>query len=252
MKDKNQIKSPLIGISASLLPIESGCWMGLERAAVSHDYVKAVQQAGGVPLVMPIVTGHHLIEQQMESIDGLLISGGYDVSPLHYGEEPQQGLEAICPARDNYEIEIVRSAHRLRKPIFGICRGLQLLNVAFGGTLYQDIHLSIPTALQHLSKAKPDEATHTVAIVPNTDLHQIMNETSLLTNSFHHQAIKNIAPNLIVNARTKDGVIEGIEGPKVHFILGVQWHPEVMIEKHPHMLKLFLAFVEAARKRRGV
>jgi putative glutamine amidotransferase len=247
--NKNQMKSPVIGISANLLTIESGSFMGLERSAVGHDYVKAVQQAGGLPLLLPIVQDHHLIEQQIEIVDGLLLSGGYDVCPLHYGEEPQRGLEAICPIRDAYEIELVRITHHLKKPIFGICRGLQLLNVAFGGTLYQDIGLSLSTALQHHSIAKPEEATHSVSILPNTMLHQMMQETSLLTNSFHHQAIKSVAPNFIVNAQAKDGIIEGFEDVNGQFILGVQWHPELMLESHPIMLRLFHAFVAAARKR---
>jgi putative glutamine amidotransferase len=245
------MKSPIIGISAALLPIESGSFIGLERSTVGHDYVQAVQEAGGVPFVMPIVKEKKLIEQQMDFVDGLLLSGGEDVCPLQYGEEPDKGLEAICPKRDFYELELIHAAVRLNKPILGICRGLQLLNVAFGGTLYQDIALSFPTALQHHSKVKPDEATHNVAILPNTILHRIINEDTILTNSFHHQAIKNVAPHLLVNARAKDGMIEGIENANGRFILGVQWHPELMFAKHPHMLKLFHAFIEAARKKRA-
>lgn len=249
MQQKNQEKYPVIGISATLLMIESGCFMGRERAAVGHDYVRAVQQVGGVPLILPIVNEQHLILQQVEMMDGLLLSGGYDVSPLYYGEEPKPGLEAICPERDAYEIELVRIAQHLKKPIFGICRGLQLLNVALGGTLYQDIGLSVRSAIQHSSKAKFDEATHSVSIVKDSLLHQIMGETTLLTNSFHHQGIKDLAPNLRINAQAKDGVIEGIESTKDDFILAVQWHPETMLEKHPNMLNLFQAFLEAAKRR---
>ncbi len=250
MQHTNQVKCPIIGISATLLMIESGCLMGRERSAVGYDYIRAIQQAGGVPVVLPIVNEHHLIQQQIEIIDGLLLSGGYDVSPLCYGEDPKPGLEAICPERDIYEIELVQSAQRSNKPIFGICRGLQLLNVALGGTLYQDINLSIPSALQHQSKAKPDEATHAITISSQSLLHSIMNETKVLTNSFHHQAIKDLAPDLVVNAQSSDGVIEGVESPGPDFILGVQWHPELMIEKHSNMLKIFQAFLEAAKKRR--
>lgn len=246
-----QAKLPLIGISATLLTIETGSFMGRDRSAVGHDYVEAVQKAGGVPFILPIVKEQRLIEQQIENIDGLLLSGGYDVSPLRYGEEPKQGLESICPERDAYEIELVKIAYRLRKPIFGICRGLQLLNVAFGGTLYQDIHSSFSQAFQHNSKVKPDEATHSVSIFSGSQLQGIMEVKTLLTNSFHHQAIKDVAPSLIVNAQAQDGIIEGIEGGKDTFILGVQWHPEMMLSKHPHMLKLFHSFVEASRIRKA-
>lgn len=252
MQSKNQVKAPLIGISATLLMIESGCFMGRERAAVGHDYIRAVQQAGGVPIILPVINHSSLIHQQVEMIDGLLLSGGYDVNPLQYGEEPKKGLEAICPERDAYEMELVQLASHLKKPILGICRGLQLLNVALGGTLYQDIAMSLPNTLQHQSRVKPDEATHSVSIMPGTLLQQIMNETTLLTNSFHHQAIKDLAPYLIVNAQAKDGIIEGIEYAKEeHFILGVQWHPELMFEKYPIMLKLFQALVEAAKERKS-
>jgi putative glutamine amidotransferase len=250
MKHKNQVKFPIIGISATLLMIESGSFMGRERSAVGHDYIRAIELAGGVPVVLPIVKEQHLIQQQIEMIDGLLLSGGYDVCPQKYGEEPKPGLEAICPERDAYELELVQIAHRLKKPILGICRGLQLLNVAFGGTLYQDIGLSFPTALQHHSQAKPGEGTHTVTILPGTALQQILQESTLLTNSFHHQAVKNVASSLIVNAHSTDGVIEGIESAEDLFILGVQWHPELMLEKRSQMLKLFHAFLEASRHRR--
>lgn len=249
MKNHTQPKSPLIGISATLLTIESGSLMGRERVAVGYDYIEAIRLAGGIPIVLPIVEGKEFIQQQMQLVDALLLSGGYDVSPLFYDEEPKRGLEAICTDRDLYEIQLLQVARETHKPIFGICRGIQLLNVALGGTLYQDIGMALPAALQHSQKAKPEEATHTVALVPCTRLHRIMEEDLILTNSLHHQAIKDLAPGLIANAYTKDGLIEGVEGESDLFILGVQWHPELMCGKHPKMLKLFHALIEAARQR---
>lgn len=250
MKHKNQIKSPVIGISATLLVVESGSFIGRERCAVIHDYIEAIRIVGGIPLVLPIIEGEGLIQQQMQLIDGLVLSGGYDISPLFYKEEPKRGLEAIRPDRDLYEIQLLHSARESQKPILGICRGLQMLNVAFGGTLYQDIGMALPLALQHQQKAKPEEATHSVSLVPNTQLQHIMEEDVIFTNSFHHQAVKDIAPGFVVNAQAKDRVIEGIESEDELFILGVQWHPEVMFGKHPKMLKLFHAFVEAAKQRK--
>jgi putative glutamine amidotransferase len=249
MKHHSQPKPPLIGISASLLIIESGSLMGRERIAVGHDYIEAIRLAGGTPIVMPIIEGKEFIQQQMQCVDALLLSGGYDVCPLFYDEEPQRGLEAICPDRDRYEIQLLQAARESQKPILGICRGLQLLNVAFGGTLYQDIEMALSSPVQHNQKAKPEEATHTVTLMPCTKLNQIMEENLLLTNSFHHQAIKDLAPGLVANAYAKDEIIEGVEGEGDLFILGVQWHPELMFNKHPKMLKLFHAFVEAARQR---
>lgn len=247
MLNQNQKKSPVIGISANLLSIESGAFQGRERAAVGYDYVQAVKIAGGIPLILPIVEEEHAVQRQVELIDGLLLSGGYDVSPSHYGEEPQRYLGEICPERDAYELALVNVTYASEKPIFGICRGLQLLNVAFGGTLYQDIPHALPASLQHGQKAKPEEATHTVELVEGSLLQQVMKAATLLTNSYHHQAIKELAPGFKVNARAKDGVIEGIEKIGDLFILAVQWHPELMIMKHMQMQCLFQGLVEAAK-----
>lgn len=248
MIHNNQNKLPVIGISASVFSIETGCFMGRERAAVLQDYIEAIRLTGGNPIILPIVEGNELIAEQISLIDGLLLSGGYDVSPLFYGEESQRGLEVVRPDRDRYEMQLLDIAKKSFKPILGICRGLQILNVAFGGTLYQDIPISIPTALQHQQKAQVDEATHHVQIVAHTKLQQIFEEELILTNSFHHQAIRDLAPCFTASAHSFDGIIEGIEGKEDHFILGVQWHPELMIRKHPKMFKLFHAFVDAAKK----
>lgn len=243
----NQKKSPIIGISANLLTIESGAFQGRERAAVGYDYVQAVKLAGGIPLILPIVEETQAVQSQVALIDGLLLSGGYDVSPLNYGEEPQRYLEETRPERDAYELALINVAYASQKPILGICRGLQLLNVAFGGTLYQDIPHAFSTSLQHSQKAKPEEATHTVELVEGSLLQQIMKTSTLLTNSYHHQAIKELAPGFQVNARAKDHVIEGIEKIGDLFILAVQWHPELMILKYTQMQRLFQGLVEAAR-----
>jgi putative glutamine amidotransferase len=247
MKLKKKRELPIIGISASLLTIESGCFMGRERTFVGHDYIQAIAQAGGVPLVLPIIEDKKRLLCQVEIIDGLLLSGGYDVNPLQYGQEPEGHLEQVNQERDSYEMDLLRASYQLHKPILGICRGQQLLNVAFGGTLYQDIPSAFPSAVQHRQKSKPDAATHTIDLVEGTLLQQLMGSKSVATNSHHHQAVKNVAPGFVVNALAKDGIIEGIEKKDSLFVLGVQWHPEFMTIKDPKMLRLFQAFVEAAR-----
>lgn len=246
---KNQaLNQPIIGITTNLYPIETGCFKGRDRIGINHDYIQAIEKASGVPLVLPIVRSKIAIQRQAELIDGLILSGGDDVSPLYYGEEPHSHLDTFCPERDHHELELIRAVFQLGKPIFGICRGLQLLNVAFGGTLHQDIPQALPQSLQHTQKARPDDATHTVDLMPGTFLHRLFGETQLLTNSFHHQAIKEIAPQFTINAYTKDGLIEGFEREEPSFILGVQWHPETMIIKHPQMQKLFDALIQAVRR----
>jgi len=248
MKQKKQRKLPIIGISATLLSIDSGSFIGREQAVVLNDYIESIRLAGAIPIVLPIVQEEEVIHEQMALVDGLLLSGGYDISPLFYKEEPQINLGAFRSDRDKYEIQLVEIARQSRKPILGICRGNQLLNVAFGGTLYQDISTSVSSKLQHSQKAKPDEATHSVHLVRNTQLQSILQEMVVLTNSFHHQAIKDVAPGFIVNAHSVDGIIEGIEWDGELFILGIQWHPELMFLKHPRMFNLFHAFVEATQK----
>jgi putative glutamine amidotransferase len=176
-----------------------------------------------------------------------VLSGGQDVHPHHYGEEPSQRLEEVCPQRDIYEIELIRCSCALNKPLLGICRGLQLMNVAFGGSLYQDIPHAMPDALQHSQNANPDVATQTIELVEGTILQKLIGQPLLLANSFHHQAIKQLAPGFRVSARAKDGIIEGIEKEGDFFTLAVQWHPELMFMQHASMQRLFHGFVEAAR-----
>ena len=250
MNIKSQ-KNPVIGISASLLTIETGWFKGRERVYVGQDYIQAITRAGGIPIVLPIINKIEEINQQLELIDGLLLSGGYDIHPQLYGEEPDQLLRSIYPPRDEYEIQLIKQAVFLEKPIFGICRGLQLLNVAFGGTLYQDISYHSSTVLKHTQQTNVEFASHDVEILEGTKLHSILGMTSLSTNSFHHQAIKQIASGWQVNAKTQDGLIEGAEKKDAQFVLGVQWHPELMFDKSHDIFRIFKAFVAHAAKRMG-
>lgn len=240
---------PIIGISSSLLTIESGALRGRERAFVGQDYVHAISRAGGIPIILPTVKDEVSIARQVNLIDGLVLSGGYDVHPHFYGEEPHRLLEASYPDRDHYEIQLTLLAHQYKKPILGICRGIQLINVAFGGTIYQDISLHGQNILQHHQAVRVDHEFHTVNVEKGSKLSQILNCKFIKTNSLHHQAVRLLAPGFCVNATTQDGIIEGIEKVDGSFILGVQWHPELMFEKDPMMLKLFEALLNASAKK---
>lgn len=241
------MEKPLIGISANILISETGMFPGMERAYVNCDYVNSVVAGGGVPVILPVIEGDEAIEAQMKNIDGLILSGGYDVNPLLYGEEPAKSQEFIYPEIDEHDIRLIKSAYRMSKPILGICKGIQVLNVAFGGTLYQDLSHIEECFIKHSQNSRRDMAGHTVEILKHSKLNEILGD-SIQTNSFHHQAVKDIAPNFIANAWSKDGVIEGIEMQGNAFVLGVQWHPEGMYKKHPAMVKLFKAFIDASRK----
>jgi putative glutamine amidotransferase len=223
---------------------------GMERAYVNYDYVQVISMVGAVPIVLPVISDEQSIRRQLELVDGLLLSGGYDISPLYYNEEPCKELEFIFPEVDEYQLATARITASLGKPMLGICRGTQILNVAFGGTVYQDVQ-QVPNAIQHVQKSQRHVPGHTVNIVKDTILSEIFNKKKIVTNSFHHQAVKDIAPGFIVNARSEDGIIEGIEQSGDVFTLGVQWHPEMMAEKYPDMLKIFRRFITATELRRN-
>ena len=210
------------------------------RINSNDNYVMSVSRAGGIPYILPVVSDLQSIKKQVESMDAIVLSGGYDINPLIYGEEPATGLGTICPERDDYDINVAKFSLEMNKPLLGVCRGLQVLNVASGGTLIQDIS-AIKENLKHLQSAKPDLATHTIDIETETNLHRIIGKSAGV-NSFHHQAAKKIAPGYLVSARSKDGIVEAIE-KEDGFAVGVQWHPEIMAVSDDAMLGLFRALI---------
>lgn len=240
------MRKPIIGITSNILITEGGSLPGTERVSVSNDYIKAVLQAGAVPMVLPVVTDKEIIKYQSDVIDGLLLSGGYDVDPLLFGEEPAKKLGFVYPARDIHEIELIKAIYHDNKPILGICRGIQVINIVFGGTLYQDL-AEIQGGIKHMQNAPKDAASHTVRVSADSILHEIFGE-KVVTNSFHHQAVKELGSDFIISAKTKDGIVEAIEIPGERFIVAVQWHPEMMVKGHIGMQRLFSEFVADAAK----
>jgi len=236
-----QKNMPVIGILTNILTIEKGLLTGKERIYVNRDYSNAVVQSAGVPLLLPIVPNKEIICRQIESVDAILISGGQDIDPYHYGEDRLPQIQEVCAERDSYEMETIRYAFSRQKPILGICRGLQILNVAFGGSLYQDIGHYFPKSLEHAQNEM--SGRHHVILEKNSRLHRTFGLESFQINSFHHQSIKEIAPGFVVNAWAPDGIIEGIEKQDDLFVMGVQWHPEMLIDHESMMLKLFSTFI---------
>lgn len=241
------MKNPIIGLSGGLLIIEGETFLGRERAYVNNDYIESVVRAGGSPVVLPVILNEELIKRQVEAVDGVIITGGYDVNPLVYGEEPSQSQGFTYPEMDEYDLMLIKIACELKKPILGICRGLQILNVAFGGTLYQDLAQIEGCYIKHVQSSKGDFAGHSIEVKKDTLLYNIFGEAALV-NSFHHQAIKKLAPGFTVSANSKDGVIEAIEKNEGNFIVGVQWHPEMMTGDNVNMLDIFKKLVEKAEE----
>ncbi|MDX8337257.1 MULTISPECIES: gamma-glutamyl-gamma-aminobutyrate hydrolase family protein [Cetobacterium] len=233
---------PIIGISGSIIVDGSGNFPGYKRAYVNNDYVESVIRAGGVPYILPITEDPEIIKEYTKTIDGLILSGGHDVNPLLWGEEPKKELGEIFPKRDNFEFLLIENMLEEEKPIFGICRGEQILNVYFGGTLYQDLSHKKDCDVRHNQKTTPSLETHTVIIEKSSQLYKVLEEENILVNSFHHMAIKDVAPGFEIVALSKDCVVEAVE-MKDRNIMAVQWHPEMLSKTNKIMQKLFNYFV---------
>jgi putative glutamine amidotransferase len=200
---------------------------GVERTGVNASYVLSVLRGGGVPLVLSPLIGTSHNAALLEALDGLVLSGGEDVAPERYGATAHAALGDVDPVRDAFELELFRDARERELPVLAICRGIQLVNVALGGSLWQDIPSERPGALPHFQSASREARTHAVKVVPGTCLARALGATRLEVNSFHHQSIRELAPGLLVSACAPDGEIEGAESrPGESWLLAVQWHPE--------------------------
>ena len=242
------MKKPLIGITGNIfIDAHDNMFPGIHRAYTNNDYVKAIEKAGGIPIILPLILNEEDVEAQVEAMDGILLTGGYDVHPQFYGEEPMEKLGFVLQERDKHEIELIKSAMEMKKPIFGICRGIQILNVALGGSLYQDISYIDGSNIKHMQNSLKGSPSHTVDILKGTKLFEELGEKTL-TNSLHHQALKEPAEGLEITALSKDGVVEALEYSGDNYVLAVQWHPEMMFENYPKMLKLFERLVAESQK----
>lgn len=221
--------------------------------AGARTYVRAVAGGGGVPLVIPPYLEEAPLQAILHTIDGLVLSGGGDIHPAEFGEEDSGLLWRVDERRDRAELPLAEWALVEELPLLAICRGIQVLNVAAGGTLIQDISTQVPDALSHSSVAgRPvPSIAHTVEVSPDSRLARLVGAGELGVNSAHHQAVKDVGRELVVTARAPDGIIEGLEAPDHPFCIGVQWHPEVMVESHPVMGRLFQGLAETARTTRG-
>ncbi len=215
---------------------------------ICENYTRSIEEAGGIPLLLPVYKDESDLQSILDTLDGVLISGGNDIDPLLYGEIDQGKCGRIIPERDRQDIAMAKYViDRTEKPLLCICRGIQVLNVALNGSLYQDLD-SEGSFYPHTKKNYPMNAvTHSISIEENSLLFQILKKTSLGVNSFHHQSIKSVGNRLKVTAKSEDGVIEAVELDGTQFVLGVQWHPEKMYDSGEQK-KIFAAFLENAGK----
>lgn len=223
---------PIIAITPNVTEDES-------KLQLNNKYCKAIWQAGGLPIIISYNINE--IESIINTVNGLLLSGGGDIDTFITNEEPQKRLGAIYPIRDNTEVALCRLALKKNIPILGICRGCQILSIASGGKIHQDIDLI--STIKHSQQSPKYYPTHFVNLETDSKLIRIYKSNKLKVNSFHHQAVSILGDNMAVSAKSNDNIIEAIEHKNNKFVLGVQWHPELMFENYNIHLELFKEFV---------
>jgi putative glutamine amidotransferase len=233
------VMKPVIGVMPLWDEKKDSIWM-------LPGYMAGISQAGGIPVIFPFSAEEQELDQLVRMCDGFLFTGGHDVSPEVYGEASLPGLIADCPKRDRMETVVLQKAIDADKPVLGICRGIQLINAALGGTLYQDLPTQHPSDVEHHQTPPYDKHAHFVSIITDSPLYQCLGTDQLSVNSYHHQAVKRLAPGLSVMAVSHDGLTEALYKPDQCFLWAVQWHPEFSWKTDEHSRKIFRAFVSAA------
>lgn len=231
-----QIKKPIIGISCS--------HSQNDFSSVRRTYTESVINAGGIPLLLPVTEDENTLESFMSVIEALILTGGEDVHPSYYNEEPIEQLGKVNDVRDFYDLTLIRLAAERNIPILGICRGEQLINVAFGGTLYQDIPAQhSDTTVKHNQEEPSSIVTHYISLLPGSTIANLIGDTELVTNTHHHQAVKQVAPGFRVTAWACDSIPEAIETVDGRPIWGVQFHPEGQAVKGDDTMSKFFSFI---------
>ncbi|MCX7695411.1 MAG: gamma-glutamyl-gamma-aminobutyrate hydrolase family protein [Caloramator sp.] len=237
---------PVIGVLGNILIMEGGLLPGIERAYVNYDYIDAILKVGGIPYIVPMNLDDEVIAKQISLLDGLILSGGFDVNPLLYGEQPSTYQDYTYPEIDEFYLKSINIALERNIPILGICKGMQMLNVALGGSLYQDISQVEGSFIKHVQAAKRSTPTHSVIINEGSKLYEIFGEKTFI-NSYHHQCVKKLGKGLKAVAFSEDNIVEAIELEDKRFVIGVQWHPEMMVQNpNSNMINLFKEFIKYA------
>lgn len=233
------MKKPVIGV-VPLMDIErESYWM-------HPGYMKGIEQAGGIPVMLPFVSDEEILQQLTETMDGFLFTGGQDVSPNLYAQRITPVCGQCCKERDEMETVLFRLAYEQDKPVLGICRGIQYINVIMGGTLYQDLPEEHSSDTEHHQKPPYDQPVHSVEIAEKSPLYSLLKKEAIMVNSYHHQAIRALAPKLSAMAVSEDGLVEAVYVPKKRFIWGIQWHPELSYLVDENSRRIFSKFIKMA------
>ena len=235
------MKKPLIALMPLWDEKMNSYWM-------LPGYMDLIIKSGGVPVMLSFSDDEQSVKEIADRFDGFVFTGGDDIDPAKYGEEKIKECGQPCVHRDSLEFALFREVIKTDKPILGICRGMQFLNAALGGTLYQDLPTQKPGEVCHKQPAPFDALTHSVTVEKGTLLYDIVGTEKLMVNTLHHQAVDKIAPCLVPCAKADDGLVEAVYDPEKAFLLGVQWHPEMIFGQEENSIKIGKAFVEACRK----
>lgn len=223
------------------------CAISDNKQYVSDAYIQAIKSAGGLPIVLPLVKSKVAIQDYVSLCDGFLFCGGGDITPILFGQEPAYGIGSTDISLDLFQIRLMKSTLESKKPVLAICRGMQILNVACGGTIIQDLNLTNLETINHMQTSlSRRDISHKVFFEPKTKLQHLLGDF-VYTNSFHHQAIDRIGAGLIISGTTGDKIIEAIEMPSHPFVIGVQWHPESMCNSSSNMKQLFHALIRHSK-----
>ncbi len=236
---------PVIGLTPSHTEKDT------DQYFLYRSYERSIWEAGGLPVILPYTTDEAAVNQMLALVDGIMVTGGPDVDPVYFGEEPLPEMGAMDPLRDAFEVLLAKVALQADIPLLGICRGIQLLNIATGGCIYQDIKSQISGSLKHRQEAGPQYPSHWVTLQAGSRLATRLGRTDLRVNSFHHQAVMDLGKGFHATAESEDGVIEALEGSEHRFVLGLQWHPERMWGLDRVYLVPFEMLVEAAASEQG-
>ncbi len=229
---------PIIGLTAAV--------DGEQLTSLPRPYAYAIERAGALPLVLPYTESEEMLDAFLDVCDGIFLTGGKDIDPRLYNEAPRPTCGDLQPERDSVELAVLRKAVASDKPILAICRGSQLVNVFFGGTLYQDIPTEYEAPLLHRQAGDIYAPSHRILIREGTPLHTLIGERQMVGNSFHHQAVKTLGEGLLVTATAEDGMIEGFYAPALRYLRAYQWHPERLYDTDEANRRIFADFLAAA------
>lgn len=234
------MSKPLIGVMPLWDEGKKSIWM-------LPGHLEGIREAGGTPVIFPLTEDREELEQLCSLCNGFLITGGQDVDPAIYRETPIPQMGEICTVLDQMERQVLEYVIKEDKAVLGICRGIQYLNAMLGGSLYQDLNVQHPSKTEHHMEPPYDRVIHQVQIIDGTPLHQLLQVTELGVNSYHHQAVKTLAPSLTVMAESEDGLVEAVYMPEKTYVWAVQWHPELSYQTDKYSRKIFESFVAACK-----